>query len=118
MDMKKLSLFLLILALICVPMSVSTQAESSLIAALERLSDEDLIALMEAVTAEVEARGLLTQEKAYKAPTGDIYVWVPKSGSKYHDTSSCSNMTSPSQVTLEMAVELGYTPCKKCKPPV
>ena len=41
-------------------------------------------------------------------------VWIPKSGKKYHRSSSCSNMKNPSQVTLEKAQSLGYTPCSKC----
>lgn len=41
-------------------------------------------------------------------------VWIPKSGKKYHRSSSCSNMKNPSQVTIEKAQNLGYTPCSKC----
>lgn len=41
-------------------------------------------------------------------------VWIPATGSKYHRTSTCSNMKNPSQVTKEKAVSIGFTPCKKC----
>jgi len=41
-------------------------------------------------------------------------VWIPKTGSKYHYRSSCSNMKNPTQVTLEEAIRRGYEPCKKC----
>lgn len=41
-------------------------------------------------------------------------VWIPKSGSKYHSNSGCSNMKNPSQVTKEEAESRGYEPCKKC----
>lgn len=41
-------------------------------------------------------------------------VWIPKSGKKYHNKSSCSNMKNPSQVTQSIAEARGYTPCKKC----
>ena len=41
-------------------------------------------------------------------------VWIPRSGSKYHSHSSCSNMKNPSQVTLSEAQSRGYKPCKKC----
>lgn len=41
-------------------------------------------------------------------------VWIPKSGSKYHRTSTCSGMKNPEQVTREEAENLGYEPCKKC----
>ena len=46
-------------------------------------------------------------------PEADM-VWIPKSGSKYHSHSGCSNMKNPSQVTKEEAEDKGYTPCKKC----
>lgn len=47
--------------------------------------------------------------------TGDSsMVWIPKSGSKYHSKSSCSNMKNPSQVTEQEAIQRGYEPCKKC----
>lgn len=49
------------------------------------------------------------------APSGGSgLVWIPKSGSKYHSNSSCSNMKNPNQVTLEQAQAWGYEPCKKC----
>lgn len=41
-------------------------------------------------------------------------VWIPNSGSKYHSRSDCSNMKNPSQVTIDAAISMGYTPCKKC----
>lgn len=46
-------------------------------------------------------------------PESDM-VWIPKSGTKYHSHSGCSNMKNPSQVTKEEAEDRGYTPCKKC----
>ena len=41
-------------------------------------------------------------------------VWVVTTGSKYHSKSSCSNMKSPRQISLENAQKQGYEPCKKC----
>ena len=41
-------------------------------------------------------------------------VWVSSSGTKYHSRSSCSNMNSPKQISLEDAKKQGYTACKKC----
>lgn len=41
-------------------------------------------------------------------------VWIPRTGSKYHNNPSCSNMKNPSQVTLDEAIRQGYEPCKKC----
>lgn len=45
---------------------------------------------------------------------GSDVVWIPKSGSKYHSHSSCSNMKNPSQVSKSEAENRGYEPCKKC----
>ena len=45
---------------------------------------------------------------------GDVLVWIPKSGSKYHSKPNCSRMKNPRQVSLETAVEAGYGPCSKC----
>ena len=41
-------------------------------------------------------------------------VWIPSSGSKYHNDASCSGMDNPRQVRKEVAVSMGYEPCKKC----
>lgn len=41
-------------------------------------------------------------------------VWIPKSGSKYHSRSSCSNMKNPAEVSISYALSKGYTACKKC----
>lgn len=43
-----------------------------------------------------------------------VMVWIPRTGSKYHRNSSCSNMNNPSQVTLDEAIRRGFEPCKKC----
>ena len=48
------------------------------------------------------------------APAVGSMVWIPKTGSKYHSYSGCSNMKNPSQVTQSQAEARGYTPCKKC----
>ncbi|MEE1485979.1 MAG: thermonuclease family protein [Anaerobutyricum hallii] len=42
------------------------------------------------------------------------YVWIPRTGSKYHSRSSCSNMKNPSKVKRPDAISRGYTPCSKC----
>lgn len=49
--------------------------------------------------------------------SSSVMVWIPRTGKKYHKKSTCSNMVSPSQVTLSEAKERGYTPCSKCDPP-
>lgn len=35
-------------------------------------------------------------------------------GKKYHSSSRCSNMIDPDYVTLDEAIYLGFTACKKC----
>ena len=47
----------------------------------------------------------------------ETMVWIPKTGSKYHANSYCSNMSNPRQVTLTEAKRKGYTACSKCHPP-
>lgn len=44
----------------------------------------------------------------------ETYVYVSQTGSKYHSSSSCSNMNNPSHVPLSRAKQMGLTPCKKC----
>ena len=76
----------------------------------------------EAVTENTEAAAPQVEEKqqAVEEPVvsnnsgSSTMVWIPKSGKKYHRSSSCSNMKNPSQVTIEKAQSLGYTPCSKC----
>ncbi|MGG7164050.1 hypothetical protein [Clostridium ihumii] len=41
-------------------------------------------------------------------------VWISQTGKKYHSNPNCSNMKTPTQVSLEDAQSLGLTPCKKC----
>lgn len=41
-------------------------------------------------------------------------VWIPKTGSKYHSKSTCSNMKDPSQVTKEEAINRGFSACGRC----
>lgn len=59
-----------------------------------------------------------TQPSASETPTtpttSEQLVWIPKSGSKYHSKSTCSNMKSPTQVTQSVAINRGYSACSKC----
>ena len=43
-------------------------------------------------------------------------VWIPESGKKYHSNANCSNMRNPRQILRQEAAELGFEPCKRCKP--
>jgi len=42
------------------------------------------------------------------------YVWITKSGSRYHTISNCSGMRKASKVTLKEAQAQGYKPCDDC----
>jgi hypothetical protein len=42
------------------------------------------------------------------------YVYIPRTGKKYHRNAHCSGMKSPQKVTLSNAKSRGYTACKKC----
>lgn len=44
-------------------------------------------------------------------------VWLPKSGSRYHMTPTCSGMQDATEVTLAQAKAEGFAPCQRCKPP-
>ena len=59
---------------------------------------------------DTETLTIITSEIDYS----ETMVWIPKSGSKYHTYSSCSNMKNPTQVTEEEAEAMGYEPCKRC----
>lgn len=51
------------------------------------------------------------------ADSSTAACWVPVyGGERYHSSDSCSNMNEPEHVPLLAALELGYTPCKRCKP--
>ena len=41
-------------------------------------------------------------------------VWVTKSGKRYHSDRNCSGMKEPSSITIDEALDRGYTPCSKC----
>lgn len=41
-------------------------------------------------------------------------VYIPKSGSKYHESPNCSNMKNPSEVSESTAISRGYEKCSKC----
>ena len=49
--------------------------------------------------------------------SGDTIVYVTRTGSKYHRDGCGSLSKSKIEITLKEAVEEGYEPCKRCKPP-
>ncbi len=99
--------------------SVSKEQTTQSVANTEKVTKEKTT---EAVTEKTEAAAPQVEEKqqAVEEPVvsnnsgSSTMVWIPKSGKKYHRSSLCSNMKNPSQVTLEKAQSLGYTPCSKC----
>ena len=99
--------------------SVSKEQTTQSVANTEKVTKEKTT---EAVTEKTEAAAPQVEEKqqAVEEPVvsnnsgSSTMVWIPKSGKKYHRSSSCSNMKNPSQVTIERAQSLGYTPCSKC----
>ena len=99
--------------------SVSKEQTTQSVANTEKVTKEKIT---EAVTENTEAAAPQVEEKqqAVEEPVvsnnsgSSTMVWIPKSGKKYHRSSSCSNMKNPSQVTIEKAQSLGYTPCSKC----
>lgn len=111
---RSLACLLLASLLLVLPMLA---AATSLADDLSALSDDELLLLKQLIDAEVEARGLVPAAGAVQA-SDESLVWIPKSGSKYHATSTCSSMKNPVQVTLSEARDGGYEPCKKCHPPV
>lgn len=46
--------------------------------------------------------------------SGGTKVWICAEGERYHSSSSCSDMNSPWQVTVEEARQSGRTACQKC----
>ncbi len=46
-----------------------------------------------------------------------VYVYITKTGKKYHKGDCRYLKKSKVKITLEEACKRGYTPCKVCKPP-
>lgn len=55
-----------------------------------------------------------TTEPITSAEENEPKVWISGTGSKYHSNPNCSNMSSPTQISLSDAEARGYEPCKKC----
>ena len=56
-----------------------------------------------------------TEPPVTEPPESCPMVWIPTNGGKkYHSKSSCSNMIDPRYVTLDEALRLGFTSCKRC----
>ena len=97
------------------PLCVTAQSMQEI---FSQLTDEQLLELYTLLENELSLRGLMISETALRSPkVTEPLVWIPKSGSKYHASSTCSGMKSPIQVELSLAKRLEYTPCKRCRPP-
>ncbi len=68
-------------------------------------------------TSQAKTTDTKTQANATRVFTGDIIVYITKTGKKYHlaDCSSLSKSKIP--IKLSEAKARGYTPCLRCKPP-
>lgn len=68
------------------------------------------------VPTEISSPSTTVEQNQVTQSTGNqALVWIPThGGSKYHSNPSCSNMVGPIQVTVDDAIEQGFTPCKKC----
>ena len=50
----------------------------------------------------------------YSSSASDEMVYVSRTGSKYHSSKYCSNMSDPEYMSIEAAKALGRTACKNC----
>lgn len=66
-----------------------------------------------AASAVTAAAAAPTVTKSQPTSSGGT-VWVPRTGTKYHRSSNCSNMKSPRQMSESDAINAGYSACKKC----
>ena len=76
---------------------------------LAALYSEDAVPFIASATATPKTKNTSTKSTTY--------VWIPQSGNCYHKNKHCSGMKNPTRVSLQEAIDLGYTPCSKCKPP-
>lgn len=42
------------------------------------------------------------------------YVWITKTGNKYHSIPNCGNTKTATEIPLDSAIAMGYTACKRC----
>ena len=91
--MKKIKIFLIIISLFLIIGIISSCSDN-------RYIEDNTTAT------------IITAVNNYKFQV--YYVWIPKTGEKYHIEPKCSGMKNPSKVTEAEAKSLGYTRCKKC----
>lgn len=82
---------------------------------LTTVTDASTLGVAAPTAAATAATAVATTPTVSKSqPSSGGTVWVSRTGSKYHRSSSCSNMKSPSAMTESEAISAGYEPCKKC----
>lgn len=99
-------------------LSSQFEAFREYIASLSEDDRQAWMAELAAIAAENDASGMLPFVRASAAQDDgtEQMVWIPRSGSRYHRTSTCSNMKDPQEVTVSEAISRGFTPCKRCDP--
>ena len=85
---------------------------------MQEVSSEEISSVIEVSSEVVSSKEEVSSEAVSSKETVtqnvEKMVWIPQSGKKYHSNSACSGMKNPTKVTVEKAVSLGFTPCKKC----
>ncbi len=81
--------------------------------AAKKAAEEEAAKKAAEEAAQQQAAEEAEQQAAAQQPQEQM-VWVPKSGSKYHSSSSCSGMDGPRQIPISQAISRGYEPCKRC----
>ncbi|WP_460293767.1 DUF4236 domain-containing protein [Clostridium tertium] len=76
-------------------------------------AERQKIAQEQAAVAEVQSQS--SQEVQSSQPIGQtVYIASSGNGKKYHSNPNCSNMNGTIQLSVDDALNRGYTACKKC----
>ncbi len=89
-------------------------AEKAALAEAQKKAEEEKAAAEEAAQQNAEEANAAQSQPQQTNESNEKKVWISATGKKYHSRSSCSNMSSPQEVTVSEAEKRGYTPCKKC----
>ena len=80
----------------------------------KKKAEEEKAVAEEAARQKAEETNAAQSQTQQTTENNEKKVWISAKGKKYHSRSSCSNMSSPQEVTVSEAEKRGYTPCKKC----
>jgi hypothetical protein len=64
--------------------------------------------------AQVQQQSTAQVSKPAAQPKAEVYVYVSRTGTKYHSNPYCSNMKNPWYMTLGEALAMGRGACSKC----